>query len=219
MAQPKIAVHVKEEHPLKWAKGWNRTAIGDRKAMKAWKKPFAFYLAGLAKELSKIGATELVVTLNEGEQAKRDPGVTIYFWKPLKQDFSWQLALGIDNPAPTLDEIDSAYRKKSLEHHPDRLGEKATQMDLEIFKSLAKHRDQARAWVMGTHRSDRPYSLPCDKFEEPRWNLNALRIGVTSIRKLDDYGLPGLLERVAQPELLAQGSSSEEGNGDKTATA
>lgn len=213
MSKDKVTVHVEEQRPLRWAKGWPHTPISERKPMKAWKKSFEYYKNALAEVLRKVGATKVVISYNEGEQARRDPGVTIYFYKPLKVDFSWQVALGIDNPAPTLNEIDEAFRHKAMQHHPDRLGDKATAEDIEIFKNLGRHKEQAKAWVMGTHESDRPYSLPCDRFTEPRWNLNALRLGIASIRRLDEYGLPGLLERVAQPELLTAHASGGEKHG------
>lgn len=195
-----------DEFPLRWPKGWQRTGLDRIRPMKAWKKPFSYYRDLLVRELQKSGATKVVITLNRFDDARKDPGVSIYFWKSVKEDFSWQLALGIDNPAPTLDEIDSAYRKKILEHHPDRLGEAATTKDAEIVKSLAIHRANARNWVLGT-RSDRPFELPCDRFSEQRWNLNALRLGIASLRRLDDYGLPGLLERAAQPDMLTAGET------------
>jgi hypothetical protein len=86
-------------------------------------------------------------------------------------------------------EIDEAYRKKAMQHHPDRGG------DVEIFRSLTQHRERARAWVMDSARSEHEFALPCDRFAEPRWNINALRLGIAALRRLEDYGLPGMLER------------------------
>jgi hypothetical protein len=218
MAKDKITMKVNEQSPLKWPKGWLRTGIEARRAKKVWNKPLNYCREALIRELGKAGVTELIISFNTGEDARRDPGVSIFFWKQAKQDFSWQLALGIDNPAPTLDEIDSAYRKKSLEHHPDRLGDKATAADLEIFKALGKHRENARQWVLNSARQDRPYELPCDRFSEVRWNINALRFGIVSLRRLEEYGLPGLLERVAQPGLLSEHSEVGE-DGKQTVNA
>ncbi len=189
MSKPKIAITVTNRSPLKWAEGWNRTLIGDRKPKAVWKKQFAYYREALVAELAKLGVSEVMISFNDGDDARRDPGVTVYFSKPMVEDFGWQVALGIDSPAPTLAEIDDAYRKKAMQHHPDRGG------DMEIFKNLGRHRDRAKAWVLDTHRKEHEFALPCDRFTEPRWNLNALRLGLAALRKLEEFGLPGMLER------------------------
>ena len=189
MAKPDSKVRVSEQSPLKWAEGWDRVPIGDRKEMKAWKKPSTYYREALVVQLARLGANEVVISFNQGDDARRDPGVTVYFSKPMKEDYSWQMGLGIDNPAPTLSDIDDAYKKKAMMHHPDRGG------DVEIFKKLGQYRVQARAWVTGAHRGEHEYALPCDRFKEPRWNLNALRLGIAALRRLEEYGLPGMLER------------------------
>lgn len=214
MADSKHDVRVNEQSPLKWADGWDHTPIGDRRDMKAWKKPFNYYRDALVQQLSRLGASEVMISFNQGEDARRDPGVTVYFSKPMKADYSWQMGLGIDNPAPTLAEIDEAYRAKALKHHPDRGG------DVEIFKRLGKWREQAKAWVMGKS-GDHEFALPCDRFKEPRWNLNALRLGIAALRRLEEYGLPGMLERTFRGfrvALPAQ-ASSEESHVDKAVNA
>lgn len=216
MAKQEEKIRITEKSPLKWAEGWNRLPIGDRKEMKAWKKPFAYYKEALIQQLSRLGAEEVMISYNTGDDARRDPGVTVYFSKPVKEDFGWQMALGIDNPAPTLAEIDEAYKKKAMVHHPDRGG------DLEIFKRLGQHRVKAKAWVMNKQRSDHEYALPCDRFTEPRWNLNALRLGIAALRRLEEYGLPGMLERTFRGfrvALTANVSSTEVNNDDKAVNA
>jgi hypothetical protein len=183
-------IKVEEKSPLKWAKGWTRTPLTDRRSMRAWKRPLAYYRDALIDQLRKVGATEVLITFNSSDDARRDPGVTVYFSKPSKEDFSWQLALGIDSPLPTLVEIDEAFRKKAAQYHPDR-----PSGDVEIFRALGQHRDRAKAWVMDTARKEHEFALPCDRFIEPRWNLNALRLGIAALRRLEEYGLPGMLER------------------------
>jgi hypothetical protein len=215
MAKAERKVRVTDQSPLKWAEGWDRVPIGDRREMKAWKKPFAYYREALVQQLERIGASEVVISYNQGDDARRDPGVAVYFSKPMQEDYSWQMGLGIDNPAPTLQEIDEAYRKKALAHHPDRGG------DVEIFKRLGKYREQAKAWVLGKS-GDHEFVLPCDRFKEPRWNLNALRLGVAALRRLEEYGLPGMLERTFRGfrvALPAKASSSEDPNVDKAVNA
>ena len=199
-------IRINEQSPLKWAEGWDRVPIGERKDMKAWKKPFAYYRDALVQQLTRLGANEAAISYNTGEDARRDPGVTVYFSKPLKADYSWQMGLGIDNPAPTIAEIDEAYRKKALLNHPDRGG------DVEIFKKLGRYREAAKAWVMGKQGTDFEYALPCDRFSEPRWNINALRLGIAALRRLEEYGLPGMLERTFRGfrvALPAHGSSEK----------
>jgi hypothetical protein len=199
---------VDEKSPLQWARGWARTPLGDRRQMRMWKKPFAYYRDALVEQLRKVGATEILITFNTGDNARRDPGVTVYFSKPGKQDFGWQIALGIENPAPTLTEIDEAYRKKALQYHPDRGG------DVNMYILMGQHRDRAKAWVQDTARAEHEFALPCDRFVEARWNINALRFGIASLRRLEEYGLPGMLERsfkgfrvaIAAPEETADGS-------------
>ena len=189
MSKKEATIRVNEQSPLKWADGWDRVPIGDRRDMKAWKKPFVYYRDALVQQLSHLGAAEVLISFNTGDDARRDPGVTVYFSKPVKADYSWQMGLGIDNPLPTLDEIDRAYKNKAAIHHPDRGG------DVEIFRKLTQYRNQARAWVLNTQQHEHEYALPCDRFKEPRWNLNALRLGVAALRRLEEYGLPGMLER------------------------
>jgi hypothetical protein len=211
MAKPESKIRVNEKSPLKWADGWDRIPIGDRKEMKAWKKPFAYYRDALVQQLERMGANEVMISFNTGDDARRDPGVTVYFSKPVKADYSWQMGLGIDSPAPTLAEIDDAYREKAKLNHPDRGG------DVEIFKKLGKYREAAKAWVLGKQGTDFEFALPCDRFSEPRWNINALRLGVAALRRLEEYGLPGMLERTFRGfrVALSAHSSSEEGNVDK----
>lgn len=216
MAKREEKVRVNEQSPVKWAEGWDRTPIGERKDVKAWKKPFAYYREALVQQLARLGANEVLISFNTGDDARRDPGVTVYFSKPMKEDYSWQMGLGIDNPAPTLAEIDDAYRKKVMVHHPDRGG------DVEIFKRLGKYRVAARAWVQNKARSDHEYALPCDRFSEPRWNLNALRLGIAALRRLEEYGLPGMLERTFRGfrvALPAHASGEEDTSGIKAVNA
>lgn len=209
MAKHESKIRITDQSPLKWADGWDRVPIGDRREMKAWKKPFTYYREALVAQLERLGAAEVVISFNTGDDARRDPGVTVYFSKPIKADYSWQLALGIDDPAPTLEQIDDAYRKKAMLNHPDRGG------DVEVFKRLGQHKAQARAWVLGKDKGDHEFALPCDRFKEPRWNLNALRLGIAALRRLEEYGLPGMLERTFRGFRVAlpAHASSEEKHG------
>jgi hypothetical protein len=41
----------------------------------------------------------------------RDVGVAVYFSRKLKEDFSWQDALGITIPAPTEEQVQDAFKR------------------------------------------------------------------------------------------------------------
>lgn len=187
MATSKI--QVVEKQVLQWPDGWERTLIAARKPRAAWKKNFRESREALVRELERHGVGEVLICYNLPPQDRTDPGVAVYFSKRATEDYSWQGALGIDSPAPTLAEIDEAFRRKAMQHHPDRGG------DVEIYRSLAQHRERAKAWVLGTHRAEHEYVIPCDRFTETRWNLSAIRLALTAFRQLDRVGVPAILER------------------------
>jgi hypothetical protein len=184
-----MTLQQQEVMQLKWPEGWERTRIESRKPQAAWKKSTKGYIDALIKELGRMGVTECMISFNRDDKARLDPGVAVYFSKNSKADFSWQAALGLDTPAPTLDEIDAAYKRKAMEHHPDRGG------DVEVFRQLTKHRDRARAWILGTHESEHEFVIPCDRFNDVRLNIAAIRLAITAFRQLDRVGVPSILER------------------------
>jgi hypothetical protein len=106
-----------------------------------------------------------------------------------KEDFSWQQGLGLETPAPTLDQIDAAYREKAKRYHPDSPGGG----DSELFKRLTDWRTQAKAWVTQTHSHRHEYVMAIDQYKEARLNLCALRLAFFYIRRLEDVGAPGIL--------------------------
>ena len=182
------------ENPLKWPDGWTRTRIADQKPNHAWKKPWPQVLTGLEKELRKLGVTSaLVTTFGQGNIA-RDPGVALYFSRKSQEDHSWQEVLAIESPLPTLDEIDAAFRRLALPHHPDRVSATG-KGDPELFKFYDEHRKKAKAWVLGTHTQAHDLVIACDKFKEPRWNLNAIKMTIQAIRNIERYGTTSLMER------------------------
>jgi hypothetical protein len=184
-----MGISVEDKNPLRWPDGWDRTRIQDREGRGGWKKTFKQYRDSLAKEMARMGVTEMLVTFNASGMDRMDCGVAVYFSKGHEQSFEWQDGLGLQTPAPTLEEIDAAYRKKAMQHHPDRGG------DIEIFKAMTKHRDAARAWVLGTERQEHEYVIACDKFSETRLNLAAIRLGIAALRTLERVGVSSILER------------------------
>lgn len=175
-----------EELKLKWPDGCERTRIQDRKKQAGWKKTRIDYHNGLVDELRRLGATSVLVCRSPDERL--DPGVAVWF-SLKKVDFSWQQGLGLDTPAPTIDEIDSAFRDKARACHPDR----PDGGDSELFKRLADWRTEARAWVTGTHGNQREYVMAIDQYSEARLNLCALKLAFSYIRGLERVGAPAIL--------------------------
>lgn len=187
----KVQIRVEEKHPVQWDKKAHRTLIGDREKKNVWKKPLALYRDALIDQLRKLGAAEILLTYNEGDQARIDPGVAVYFSKHREEDYSWQSALGIDNPAPTIAEIDDAYRRKAMQYHPDRGG------DVNMYVLMGQHRDRAKAWIKN-EKGQFQFVMALDHYNEPRWNINGLKLAVAALRKLEELGLPGMLEASLQ---------------------
>lgn len=161
--------------------------------MKAWKKPTAHYKAKLIAELQKVGATEVQLSFHDDSKAALDPGVTVYFSKAgSAKDTSWQAGLGIDNPLPSLKEIDDAFRAKAAKFHPDN----QQTGDTKIFQQFVAHREAAKRYVTGKQNQEMEIALACDRYSEIRWNINALAISVSALRRLEEFGIAGFLERV-----------------------
>jgi hypothetical protein len=185
-------LRVDEKHPVQWDKKARRTLIAEREPKRIWKKALALYRDGLVDQLRKLGAAEILLTYNEGDAARIDPGVAVYFSKHREEDYSWQSALGIDNPAPTLAEIDAAYRDKAMKYHPDRAGG-----DVNQYVLMGQHRDRAKAWIKN-EKGQFQFVMALDHYTEPRWNINGLKLAVAALRKLEELGLPGMLEASLQ---------------------
>lgn len=175
-----------EEAKLRWPDGCERTRIQDRKPQSAWKFGTAKYRDGLVAELTRMGATSVLICRAENERL--DPGVAVWF-SLKKEDFSWQQTLGIDNPAPTLDEIDTTFRERAKKCHPDAPGGG----DPALFKKLNEARIQAKAWISGTHDQRHEYVMAIDQYSESRLNLCALKLSFSYIRGLERVGAPAIL--------------------------
>ena len=189
----------KEAYPLQWPDGWIRTRLDDRQTNKAWKKSANDARELLLRELERMGATSAVISTNVplnmrgGLQAiePRDPGVAVYFSKKAEADFSWQDILGINNPAPTREEINMAFRRLSARYHPDN----QETGDLEVFKALNAARIAALKWADEREGIGQDYVIACDKFKEVRLNINAIRLTIAAIRQIERCGTSSLMER------------------------
>jgi hypothetical protein len=182
---------MKEAYPLRWPDGWPRTRVQDREARAAWKKTERQTIDALELELKRFGVLSSVLTRKDPQDFRgpSDPSVAVHFSRKGEDDFSWQDALGIHNPAPTVDEIDSAYRKLVAPHHPDRGG------DVEMFRALTTHRKNAVAYVNRLSGQTHDHVIACDKFKEARWNINAVRLTIHSLRQIERDGTSALLEQ------------------------
>jgi hypothetical protein len=198
---------MKESSPLVWPEGWPRTLIKDREPRPAWKKTERQSIEALELELKRFGAVAPVIT-RRGPQDFRtapDPSIAVWFSrKPEEEDFSWQTALGIDNPAPTIDEIKEAFTRRATPYHPDKGG------DIETWHALNKHKLNALAYVNRLSGASRDFCIPCDNFKEARWNIAAITHTIRSLRQMERDGTSGLLERAmksfaALPEHSAAG--------------
>ena len=114
---------MKESYPLQWPDGVPRTRIKDRKIRKVWKKTERQSIESLDDELETFGAISAVLTRKDPDDkmSAPDPSVALYFARKCEDDLSWQDALGIDNPAPTADEVREAFNRVALRYHPDKL--------------------------------------------------------------------------------------------------
>jgi hypothetical protein len=177
---------VVEELKLKWPDGVDRTRIKDRVRQAAWKKTRLEYFNALIEELGRMGATSILICRHEDERL--DSGVAVWF-SLKKEDYSWQQGLGLDSPAPTLAEIDEAFRDRARKAHPDS----PSGGDPALFKKLSEWRQQAKAWVLGTHDHRHEYVMAIDQYQEARLNLCALRLAFSYIRGLERVGAPAIL--------------------------
>lgn len=203
---------MKEAYPLAWPEGWVRMRIQDRKAQAAWKKNANDSRDLLVKELERWDVESMLISTNiptkfsgalQTVQEPRDPGVALYFSRKLKEDYTWQDILGINDPAPSLEMIDRAYRDKARLHHPDSGG------DIETFKMITAARDKARAWVNQREHQDHQYVIACDTFKEVRWNITAIRLTIAALRQMERCGTSSLLERAFKGfEAIAEKSSA-----------
>lgn len=166
--------------------------------MPSWKRTTNQYRDALATELERMKAPTSVISSNvplsvRGTMEKGiepvDVGVAVYFSRQAPQDFSWQDALGIHEPAPTEAQINEAFKRLAGKYHPDHGG------DADMFRSLVRHRDNALRWTNRLSASNFDYVIACDRFKEVRLNLAAIGMTIRSIRQIERCGTSSLLER------------------------
>jgi hypothetical protein len=155
----------------------------------------------LEKELTRMGVTRFVVTWNGS--GSRDSGVAVWFDRKNEDDFKWQDILGIENPYPTVDQLDSAYKAKVKLVHPDL----NPGIDKALYLDLTKAREDATKWVRGTTDLPKGYVIPSDQWKEARQNLYAIIGTVQAFRRIQRLGATQLYEGTLQgfAGILSQG--------------
>jgi hypothetical protein len=187
---------------LKWPDGFGRTLIEDRRDQRAWKKQWSVYAKGVTEELRKFSAGAVTITRNPSADEKYDPGVAVWFSLKRTEDFSWQRGLQIDNPKPTIAEIDAAFKRLAAKHHPDSvIG--GSGGDVKLYMQFDEWRRQARAWVRGDSALDLANCLPCDDFIEARQNLAAIKLILSHLRALERLGNHFIVERIMERSFRA----------------
>ena len=188
-----------KNYPLAWPTGWPRTSIKDQKGNSHWKKGLDWYRAEVNDELSRMKAPRRILSTNasvtnaagvlaeSSAKAARDVGVAVYFERPVKEDFKWMNTLMLTG-VPSDDDIDTAWRRLALPHHPDKGG------DVALFQLYTEARDLGRKWAR--RRTEPPnLVIACDTFNEIRLNLCAIALSLKAIRQLERCGTSQLLER------------------------
>jgi hypothetical protein len=187
--------------PLRWPDGQKRTRINQREKRGQWKKTLLQYLAELHAELGKIKAVGIVIT---GEQAseKIDPGVAVYFsLPPAEATGEWQDILGIDNPKPSEAEIDERFRDLAKRYHPDNL----QTGNYDLYRKIEEAKREAKAWATGNFGKKHERAIACDRYNEVRLNIKAIQVTIAALRRVEEAGAPGFLDRAfagfAAPQL------------------
>lgn len=186
MVKAKNVAH-EESLELRWPDGQPRTRIQDRESKASWKQPMAKVKELLRRELELSGATASLVTYSVNPL---EPGAAVWFSRKASNEFAWQEALGLIGELPTREAIEKAYRQRAAKVHPD-----GPTPDVAVFTALSEHRQRALDYITGRHRTDHEYVIAIDQFNEPRLNLQAVKIVLYSLRRIEDCGSPLMLER------------------------
>lgn len=197
-------MQVDERHPLRWPENYGRTLIDDRIDQKAWKKQTSFYVKQVAHELELLGAATITVTYNEGDAIKRDPGVAIWFSRQRSKDTSWQRTLQIDNPSPTRQEIDKAFKRLVMEYkcHPDQIAA-GSGGDTKMYVKLDEAWRTAKAYVEGDNPYDLKNCLPMDRYVTVHQNMAGAKLYLSHLRALYRLGNPSVVESMMDRGLQA----------------
>lgn len=193
------------QNPLKWPDNFGRTLIDDRINQKAWKKQMSIYIKAVAHELELLGAKVVLITYNEREaDAAKDPGVAIWYSRQRSKDTSWQRVLRLDNPNPTRDDIDKAFRARVMQEkcHPDQITG-GSGGDPKMYVQLDEARRNAKAYVEGDNPYDLKNCLPMDRYVEVRQNMAGAKLYLEHLRAMYRLGNPFVVESMMERGLHA----------------
>lgn len=182
------------ESTLRWPDGWPRTLIEHRESRNAWKKHVSEYQKAITKELIAMKVTAASITFNP--PSSRDPGVAVWYSMESAEDVSWQLGLQIDNPSPTIAEIESAFKRLAVKCHPDTHPDNPSA--LEMFKKINGFRLAARAYILGTAAPKLENCIPMDRFVEVKQNLAGVRLFLSYLRGMERLGGPAVVKRIME---------------------
>lgn len=166
--------------------------------MSAWKRTANQYRDALLTELSRMESPSAIISSNiplnlRGAMTQGveplDVGVAVYFSRKVKEDFRWQDALGIHDPAPSVEQVNEAFKRLARQYHPDAGG------DLAMFQSITEHRDNALRWINRQTNQNFDYVIACDQFNAVRLNMAAIVMTIKAIRQIERCGTSSLLER------------------------
>lgn len=177
--------------PLRWPDGQKRTRINQREKRGQWKKTMLQYLTELGIELAKLKAVGVVIT---GDQAseKIDPGVAVYFsLPPAEATGEWQDVLGIDNPRPSQDEVQEKFKELARRYHPDN----PQTGNYDLYRKIDEAKREALSWATGNFGKKHERAIACDRYNEVRLNVKAIQVTIAALRRVEEAGAPGFLDR------------------------
>ena len=186
---------------LRWPEGQKRTRINLRDKRGQWKKPLSHYLVELRKELEKLKAVGVVIT-GDPDSQKIDPGVAVYFsLPPAEASGDWQDVLGIDTPKPTEAEIDERFKELARRYHPDN----PATGNYDLYRKIDEAKKEAKSWATGNFGKKHERAIACDRYNEVRLNVKAIQVTIAALRRVEEAGAPGFLDRAfagfAAPQL------------------
>jgi hypothetical protein len=196
--------------PLRWPEGQKRTRINQREKRGQWKKPLSHYIKELEAELTKLNAVGVVIT-GDLLSEKIDPGVAVYFSLPPEEaSGDWQDILGIDSPKPTVQEIDARFKELRIRYSPDNL----QTGNLDYYLKCEAAAREAKAWATGDFGKKHEKAIACDRYNEVRLNVKAIQVTIAALRRVEESGAPGFLERAfsgfTAPQLAERSASNVE---------
>jgi len=187
-------VEVEDRYPLRWPDGYPRTLLNNRKANGSWQKSFSDYRDAVIEELDRMKVSSATITRNELALEDKDPGVAIWYSMKAGGDYDWQVGLGIDNPVPTLEDVDRAYKVLAMKYHPDRNPDRPDYV--ELFKQAGVWREKAKAYVLGSAVLQQDNCLAFDQFKTAKMNLAAALSALRHFRGLERLGMPFIVSRI-----------------------